>query len=127
MLRRTLSLSDRHSRPRSQGSDALIGAQFLIRLRTLRQLPVLARLHDGSFLTRIGTVSVRIIEAEVTVHLQDGTVTAHRYRLATTLLDPAAEPAETLIGLYHERRVRHEAPWNRVEVGDLHHRAVAAA
>lgn len=79
------------------------GAKFLIRLRTLRQLPVLARLDDGSFLTRIGTVPVRIIEAEVTMHLQDGTVTAHRYRLATTLLDPGTDPAEALIGLYHER------------------------
>jgi hypothetical protein len=50
----------------------------LARPRTLRQLPILARLDDGSFLTRIGTAPVRIIEAEVTVHLHDGTVTAHR-------------------------------------------------
>jgi hypothetical protein len=78
-------------------------AQFLARLRSTRRLPVLARLDDGTFVSRIGELTVRIIEAEVTVTLADGTRYGGRYRLAATLLDHRRYPAAALIRLYHER------------------------
>jgi hypothetical protein len=78
-------------------------AQFLVRLRSGRRLPVLARLDDGSFLTRIGELAVRVIDADVTVTCAGGTVIRGRYRLATTLLDPRRDPAGRLVQLYHER------------------------
>ncbi len=88
------------------------GAQFLARLRSTRRLPVTARLDDGTFLSRIGTLTVRIIEAEILVTLADGTRYAGRYRLATTLADHRRYPAAALIRLYHERWVRHEVAWS---------------
>ena len=78
-------------------------AQFLIRLRSDRRMPVLARLEDGSFLTRIGELTVRVIDADITVTCAGGTVIRGRYRLGTTLLDPRRHPAGRLVQLYHER------------------------
>jgi hypothetical protein len=78
-------------------------AQFLIRLRSNRRLLVVARCDDGSFLSRIGTMTVRIITADITVTCADGSRHTATYRLATTLLDPHRYPARALIGLYHER------------------------
>jgi hypothetical protein len=78
-------------------------ARFLVRVRAGRRLPVLARLDDGSFLTRIGELAVRVIDAGITVTCADGTVIRGRYRLATTLLDPRRDPAAALVRLYHER------------------------
>jgi Insertion element 4 transposase N-terminal len=60
-------------------------------------------LPDGSDLSVTGGVKVRIIEASVTVTCHDGTRYGSAYRLATTLLDHRAYPAEALIALYHER------------------------
>jgi len=78
-------------------------AQFLVRLTSTRRPPVLARLPDGSVLSLIGGVKVRVITAEVTVTCHDGTSYGGTYRLATTLLDHRAWPAAALTGLYHER------------------------
>jgi Insertion element 4 transposase N-terminal/Transposase DDE domain len=78
-------------------------AQFLVRLTSTRRPPVLRNLPDGSVLSVIGGVKVRIIAASVTVTCHDGTRYGDSYRLATTLLDWRAYPAGTLIGLYHER------------------------
>jgi hypothetical protein len=78
-------------------------AQFLARLTATRRLPAAARLEDGTFLSRIGALTVRIIEAEVTVACADGTRYCGRYRLATTLLDHRRYSAAALIRLYHER------------------------
>jgi Insertion element 4 transposase N-terminal/Transposase DDE domain len=78
-------------------------AQFLVRLTATRRPPVLRHLPDGSFLSLIGSVKVRIIAATVTVTCHDGTTYGGTYRLATTLLDHRAWPAEALIALYHER------------------------
>jgi hypothetical protein len=79
------------------------GAQLLARLRNNRTLPVLARLDDGSHLSRLGELAVRIITAEITVTCADGTRYSATYRLATTLLDPRRHPAARLIAVYHER------------------------
>jgi len=84
---------------------ARTGAEFLIRVRTGRGapgLPVLRRCPDGSWLSRFGSVPVRVIDAEITVTTSAGRAAA-RCRLITTLLDPAACPAGDLVMLYHER------------------------
>jgi hypothetical protein len=78
-------------------------AQFLVRLNAMRRPPVLARLPDGSVLPVIGGVQVRIIEASVTVICHDGTSYSASCRLASTLLDHRACPAQALICLHHER------------------------
>jgi hypothetical protein len=78
-------------------------AQFLVRLTARRRLPVMARLDDGSFLSRIGDLPVRVICAQVTVTCADGTRYTGCYRLATTLADHRRYPAAALIRLYHER------------------------
>ncbi|MBI0293191.1 transposase [Streptomyces sp. PRKS01-29] len=78
------------------------GADFLARLSAARKPPVLRRLDDGSFLSRIGTVEVRIIECEIAVTTTAGRHTGV-YRLATTLLDHRRCPAFELVRLYHER------------------------
>ena len=88
------------------GFMAAIGAaraQFLIRLKSIRHPPVLARLPDGSVLSVIDGVRVRLITATVTVTCQDGTRYGGSYRLATTLTDHRAYPATALTALYHER------------------------
>jgi hypothetical protein len=82
---------------------AATGASFLVRLRNNRRLPVLARCADGSFLSRLGSLTVRIICADIIVTCADGTRYAATYRLATTLLDHRRYPARALIALYHER------------------------
>src|ERR1019366_9435825 len=78
-------------------------AAFLVLLTAIRKLPVMAPLPDGSFLSRIGELTVRIIQAHVTVTCADGTTWTGSYRLATTLLDHRRYPAPALIRLYHER------------------------
>ena len=78
-------------------------AQFLARLTSTRRLPVLRHLPDGSFLSVIGGVKVRVITAKVTVTCHDGTSYGGTYRLAATLLDHRAYPAQALMALYHER------------------------
>jgi len=78
-------------------------AQFLVRLNANRRPPMLSHLPDGSFLSVIGGVKVRIITAEVRVTCHDGTCYGGSYRLATTLLDHRRYPAQALIRLYHER------------------------
>ncbi|WP_406076090.1 IS4 family transposase [Streptomyces virginiae] len=85
------------------------GAQFLVR-SSARRIPTPFRhLGDGSYLARIGygvlpvLLTVRVIEASVTIALADGTVRTEQWRLLTSLLDPAAHPADGLVDLYHER------------------------
>jgi len=79
------------------------GAQFVARLRNNRRLPVLAHLDDGSYLSRIGAMTVRIIDADITVGCADGTRHSATYRLATTLCDARRHPARRLIAVYHQR------------------------
>lgn len=79
------------------------GAQFLVRLRNHRRLPVPARLGDGSYLSRLGDLTVRIIDAPLTVTCANGTRYTGSYRLATTLTDARHHPADHLSALYHER------------------------
>jgi hypothetical protein len=79
------------------------GAQLLIRATSTRRPPVLALLPDGSYLTRIGGVRLRVIEAEIRSRIADGDDFGGTYRLLTTLSDHRTDPADRLVGLYHER------------------------
>lgn len=78
-------------------------AQFLVRAKSTRRPPVLAVLPDGSWLTRIAGLRLRVIDAAITVTGTDGTVITGTYRLFTTLLDHRTDPADRLVQLYHER------------------------
>jgi hypothetical protein len=82
---------------------AATGAMIVGRVKANRRLPVIAHLSDGSYHSLIGAVRIRIIEAVVKVTCADGTTYTGVYRLATTLLDHVAYPAESVIALYHER------------------------
>jgi hypothetical protein len=79
------------------------GAALLARATSTRNPRVLAHLPDGSYLSDLDGLAVRIIEADVTMTGADGSRVADRYRLITTLLDPRRYPALDLIRLYHER------------------------
>jgi hypothetical protein len=74
------------------GDIAATGADVLIRLKGGRVMPTLARYPDGSYLSMLGALQVRVIECEIT-----STTTAGRrtgvYRLATTLCDHHQYPA----------------------------------
>ena len=78
-------------------------AQFLGRLRNNRRLPVLARLTDGSYLSVLGGVQVRVIDAQITVTCANQATYTGTYRLVTSLLEHRRYPATRLISLYHER------------------------
>ncbi|WP_272263094.1 transposase [Streptomyces xanthophaeus] len=51
---------------------------------------------------RIGALTVRVTDAEISIHTAADTRTGH-HRLLTTLTDPATHPAAELVRLYHER------------------------
>ncbi|MGH3124464.1 MAG: IS4 family transposase [Streptosporangiaceae bacterium] len=84
------------------GQLAATEADLLVRLKSNRKLPVLRRYHDGSYLSQIGAVPVRVIECQITVATSAGRHTGG-YRLATTLLDDRQHPASALVTLYHRR------------------------
>jgi hypothetical protein len=77
-------------------------ADLLIRCKNSRRLPILTRHRDGSWLSTIGTLRVRVIDAQITIKTTDATRISS-YRLITTLLDPHRYPASELITLYHRR------------------------
>ncbi|MBV8992780.1 MAG: IS4 family transposase [Pseudonocardiales bacterium] len=79
------------------------GAKLLIRASCSRKPPVSRHLPDGSYLSQLAGLPVRIIEAELTIRGSDGTAIGDHYRLITTLLDDRQFPAARLIRLYHER------------------------
>jgi Insertion element 4 transposase N-terminal/Transposase DDE domain len=79
------------------------GAMLLVRAKANRHPRVLAHLPDGSYLSRLDALQVRIIEAQVSVTGADGSRVSDSYRLITTLTDPGRYPALALVRLYHER------------------------
>lgn len=81
---------------------ATTGADLLVRCKTGRRLPVRSRYPDGSYLSQLGSLAVRVIEAEISIVTSAGRRTG-TYRLVTTLLDPHRYPAGELITLYHQR------------------------
>jgi Insertion element 4 transposase N-terminal/Transposase DDE domain len=79
------------------------GAKLLVRAGCSRKPPVVRHLPEGSYLSQLGGLPVRIIEATLTVRGADATAVGDHYRLITTLLDDRRFPAARLIRLYHER------------------------
>jgi hypothetical protein len=79
------------------------GADLLIRCKDNRKLSTIRRCPDGSWLSKLGTVTVRIIEAEITVTVGGKPHHTGRYRLLTTLTDHHTFPALDLVTLYHQR------------------------
>jgi hypothetical protein len=80
------------------------GADLLIRCKSNRSLPPIRQLSDGSWLARLGTLTIRVIDAEITVSTADGKPHHHgHYRLITTLTDHRRFPALDVITLYHQR------------------------
>lgn len=77
---------------------AKTGAHVLVRVKNGRRLPVLARCGDGSYLSAIGDVPVRVIDCEITITTAAGRRTG-LYRLVTTLTDHKTHPAAELITL----------------------------
>ncbi len=73
-----------------------------MRLKRNRKLPVLARYPDGSWLSQLGKVRVRVVQAQISIATSAGRATGG-YRLATTLLDHRQHPAFGLVRLYHQR------------------------
>ncbi|MFG3002209.1 IS4 family transposase [Streptomyces sp. NPDC048340] len=82
---------------------AATGAQFVIRITARRRPAILAVLPDGSYLTRLGMLKLRVIDATITMTTNNGQTLCEHYRIATTLLDHRNDPAEALVRLYHER------------------------
>jgi hypothetical protein len=78
------------------------GADLLVRCKNSRRLPVRIRYRDGSYLSQVGKLAVRVIDAEITITTSAGRRTG-TYRLLTTLLDHRRYPADELITLYHQR------------------------
>jgi len=79
------------------------GARLLARSKSTRNPPVLAHLPDGSYLSYLDGLPVRIVEAELRVTGADDSDVGDRYRLITTLIDHRRYPAAALVRLYHER------------------------
>jgi hypothetical protein len=109
-----LCLADRGFKAYEYWSQArATGAQLLWRCRSDRQLPVHKMLGDGSYLSaiyppgkgrRAAQAQAQAIEVRVIDYELPGMPEAlPRYRLLTTLLDPAVAPAMELAALYHER------------------------
>jgi hypothetical protein len=82
---------------------AAAGAHVLVRGSASRKPAVEQALPDGSYLSHVDGLAVRIIEADLDVHGTDGTRLGDSYRLITTLLDWRRYPAGELVRLYHER------------------------
>ncbi|MGW7201293.1 IS4 family transposase, partial [Streptomyces chryseus] len=99
------------------------GARVLGRINQRRRPPVLKALADSSYLSVIGGVRVRIIEARVSVICTDGSTFEGSYRLATTLLDARRYPADRLVHLYHERW-EHESAYYALRRTILHARVL---
>ena len=54
------------------GELAATQADLLVRIKSIRKPPVLRRYRDGSFLSQIGSVQVRVIECEITIATSAG-------------------------------------------------------
>lgn len=71
---------------------AATGADLLFRCKTNRKLPMIGHCGDGSYLSRIGATTVRVIDAQVVVRLAGGPRRTERYLLITTLTDQRYPP-----------------------------------
>jgi hypothetical protein len=98
-----LLLADRNFAVRDLiGQLARTGADLLVRCKNNRRVPPIERCPDGSWLTVLGGVTLRVIDAEIVV-TTGGKRHTGRYRLLTTLTNHRAFPARELVALYHQR------------------------
>jgi Insertion element 4 transposase N-terminal/Transposase DDE domain len=79
------------------------GAMLVARVKVYRNPIVLRHLPDGSYLSDLDGLPVRVVDARVCMTGIDGSQTGDTYRLFTTLLDWQRFPATDLVRLYHER------------------------
>jgi Transposase DDE domain len=77
------------------------GADLLVRVKAGRRLPVCRRCGDGSWISRIGPVEVRVIRCAIALATPAGR-RSEIYQLVTTVTDPDCSAAE-LVRLYHQR------------------------
>lgn len=83
---------------------AATGADLLIRCKDNRRLAILTHLRDGTSITALGGIHVRVIDAQITLDLGHcGRQHASTYRLITTLTDSVRYPAREVVALYHQR------------------------
>jgi hypothetical protein len=83
------------------GKIAGSGADLLIRVKNGRRLPVCRCYADGSWLSQIGSVQVRVIRAQITITTPEGR-RSEEYQLVTTVTDPDCR-ADEIVRLYHRR------------------------
>jgi hypothetical protein len=76
------------------------GADLLVRVKSGHRLPVCRRCGDGSWISRIGPLEVRVLRAQLTLVTTAGR-RSETYQLVTTVTDAAG--AVDLVRLYHER------------------------
>lgn len=88
------------------------GAHVLVRIKSGRRMPVLARYRDGSYLSTLGVTRVRVIDAEITITTAAGHHTGG-YRLAITLLQAHHHPAFDLSQARNCLRVKTRGCGNR--------------
>ena len=85
------------------GQVAATGAMLVARAKSTRHPYVLGHLPDGSYLSCLDGLKVRIIEATLTMTGADGSRVRDGYRLITTLTDHRRFPAAAVVRLYHQR------------------------
>ncbi|MER7475699.1 transposase [Micromonospora sp. NPDC000018] len=74
------------------------GAHLLIRAKANRRLSITRRLSDGSWLSRIGTLAIRVVEARISIIIITTTTAGSHtgdYRLLTTLINPTPTPPQS--------------------------------
>jgi hypothetical protein len=86
-------------------------ADLLWRVSASFTLPLIKRLPDGSYLSRLNPprtkdgdpITARVIEYTVTTRDEHGEQHSELFCLATTMLNPDTAPIEEIPALYHER------------------------
>lgn len=76
------------------------GADLLVRVKAGRRLPLCRRCGDGSWISRIGPLEVRVIRCTITITTSTGR-RSEIYQLVSTVTDPGC--AAELVRLYHQR------------------------
>lgn len=79
------------------------GADFLVRVRKYKVLRLLKTLPDGSFISQIGALPVRVLSARITVQAADGSSRCELYRWVTTLCGVEQGDTAELARIYHQR------------------------
>ncbi|BBX30372.1 hypothetical protein MALV_54970 [Mycolicibacterium alvei] len=98
-----LLLADRNFAVTARGKDRLDPCRVADPLQRRPCAAPIKTLADRTWLARMGAVTVRVIDARISVRLDGGATRYGHYRLVTTLLDEKQYPADELVELYHQR------------------------